>query len=285
MADGLTASSTLTMADGVYPLPGYTRRTIGSAELVARDNVFDELALAVRKHGTLYAWARGQQQSRALSGRAPVYVAAIADKSQTTVVVRHAWHGGMLAPITGDRFLRPTRAPLELMRSHMLRECGIPTPEVVAFALYPAGPALARVDVATRYVPDSFDLAVVLAGTVPDITREQAFNAIDVLLPQLARNGFIHPDLNVKNILLHRDGVKTVATVLDVDVMVWDQHLAPVTITQRNAERLLRSLIKARRQFGVSFTDSERDGFVDRALAELPDEIRARHKAAGGASH
>src|SRR5688572_10701168 len=124
---------------------------MGAYEVVATESAVDELTALVAKHGTLYAWARAQPQARALSGRAPVYVATLPDRLQTTLVVRHSWHGGLLAPITGDRFRRPTRAPVELLRSFMLRECGIPTPEVVGFALYSAGPGFARVDVATRY--------------------------------------------------------------------------------------------------------------------------------------
>lgn len=274
MGDARKTLSANTIADGVFPLPGYARRTVSSAEVVATELVIDSLATVLTQHGTLYAWARGHLQARALRGRAPVYVASIPDRTQTTVVVRHSWHGGLLAPITGDRFRRPTRAPIELLRSFMLRECGIPTPEVVAFALYKAGPGLARVDVATRYIPDSNDFAAVLANLAPEITREEAFPAVELLLRQLANNGFTHPDLNVKNILLQKQGSVVQAWVLDVDVMQWDRHTPTVSVMKMNADRLVRSLVKARRQFGLGFTDTERDAFVEQLTNEIPEDPR-----------
>jgi Lipopolysaccharide kinase (Kdo/WaaP) family len=275
MADGQGTLQANTIADGVYPLPGYARRTFAGSELVATECVLDELSAIVAQYGTLYAWARTQPQARALRGRAPVYVASIPDRQQTTVVVRHVWHGGMLAPFTRDRFRRPTRAPLELLRSHMLRECGIPTPELVGYALYNAGPGLARVDVATRYVPRSNDFAAVLANQVPDISRSEGFDALDILLLQLARNGFIHPDLNIKNILLHKKSLSTQAMVLDVDVMQWNADVPAADIMKRNAARLLRSLLKARHQFGIVFSETEREAFVHRIERIQLNELRA----------
>lgn len=287
MADGSSANSAIYPADSAYPISGYTRRRMHIAELVARNNVLDELANIIRRERTLYDWARGHQQSRALSGRAPVFVATLSDNASTTIVVRHSWHGGILAPITGDRFFKPSRAPLELMRSQMLRDCGIPTPEVVAFALYPAGMGFVRVDVATRYLPDSYDFAAVLSGLSPDVNRHEAFAAIDLLLQQLSRSGFVHPDLNIKNILLHRKEEVVVATVLDVDVLRWDQNAVSTTITQLNAERLLRSLVKARRKFGIAFTAEEQNAFVERAMRDLPETVRNRNRAhaVAGAVH
>src|SRR5688572_8126297 len=106
MADARETPLASSIADGVYPLPGYARHTAAAAEVVATEPLVGALAAIVAQHGTLYAWARGQPQPRALSGRAPVYVATIPDHSHTTIVVRHSWHGGLLAPITGDRFRR-----------------------------------------------------------------------------------------------------------------------------------------------------------------------------------
>jgi len=262
MGDHRGAPLANSIADGVYPLPGYSRKTSGKTEIVATESTIDELSAIVAKHGTLYAWARGHHQTRALTGRAPVFVASLPDQQQTTVVVRHSWHGGLLAPITGDRFRRPTRAPVELLRSFMLRECGIPAPEIIGFALYGAGPGFARVDVATRYVPESNDLAAVLANLDAFIKRDEALPAVTFLLHQLAHNGFTHPDLNVKNILLHRQNAGARAMVLDVDVVRWDRNLPATSVMNLNAQRLERSLIKARRQFGISFTETERAAFM-----------------------
>jgi 3-deoxy-D-manno-octulosonic acid kinase len=84
------------------------------------------------------------------------------------VVVRHAWHGGLLRRLTRDLFAPPTRAPGELRTSERLRAAGVRTPAVVAFARYPAPLGLRRVDVATRLVPGARDLAAVLLPAAGD---------------------------------------------------------------------------------------------------------------------
>src|SRR5919205_114439 len=95
-------------------------------------------------------------------GRGVAYAVALPDDA-TRVVVRRSRHGGVLAPITGERFLGPTRAPRELDVALRLARLGVPTPEVVAFATYPAGPLVRRADVLTREVEDAVDLASALA--------------------------------------------------------------------------------------------------------------------------
>ena len=46
-------------------------------------------------------------------------------------------HGGLFAPLTGDLFLSPTRAPYELAASLNLLSVGVPTPAILAYATYP----------------------------------------------------------------------------------------------------------------------------------------------------
>jgi hypothetical protein len=262
-----------------YPLSGYARRALTRTEVVATTTVLESVCDIVGEHGTLYSWARHQTQPRALAGRAPVYVATLSDADQSCVVVRHSWHGGLLSPITGDRFMRPTRAPLELLRSFMLRECGIATPEVLGFALYDAGPMLARVDVLTRYVDNAYDFAAVLSDFGGDISRAAAYSAIQTLLVKLASYGFTHPDLNIKNILLHTVNREIVATVLDVDVVKWDASLKPAQVMLANISRLARSMKKSRLKFGVTLPDTELNDFVARVLQASPATSMVREKS------
>jgi hypothetical protein len=183
---------------GAAPPPGYVRGRRGVAELVARADVAAAIETALATSGTLYDYAARHPAARAFQGRAPAYAAPLPGGG-LPVVVRHSWHGGLLAPLTGDRFLRPTRAGAELAAAVRLAESGVPTPELVAYVLYPAGPLLGRADVATREVPAARDLGDVLAargapaGWLP---------ALLALLDGLARAGARHPDLNVKNVLL-----------------------------------------------------------------------------------
>ena len=152
----------------------------------------------------------------------------------------------------------------------MLRSWNIPTPELIGFALYPAGAGLVRVDVATAFIPDSYDLGMVLSNMGPDISRAEALDAVIALLVQLTAHGFTHRDLNVKNILLYREHVRLIAAVLDVDVMRWSVDEAPATTMLTNVSRLARSMKKARSQFGILLAESELSAFVERALSATP---------------
>ena len=243
-------------------------RVVGSADVTGMPVVLDDLAAIVREHDTLYDWAAEQPQPRAMRGRAPVYVATL-PTCGISVVVRHGWHGGALAPLTADRFRRPTRAPVEMERSAALRAAGIPTTEVLGFARYPAIFGLCRVDVVTRYVEDAADLGMVLAGLAPFVDCESALAATQRLLVQLASHGVIHPDLNVKNILLRPTAGGVEALIIDVDVVRWNATRASNETMRANVARLTRSVRKWRTHFGCDVTDARIAAFSDAVTAEL----------------
>jgi len=206
--------------------------------------------------GTLHAWAASRPERRELRGRGAAYAVELSD-GRTDVVVRHSRHGGLLAPLTGDRFLAPTRAPRELATSLALREGSVRTPEVVATVVYPAGPLLRRADVATRLVPDARDLADVI-GSVPD---DAWVGPTAELLSALAAAGARHPDLNLKNVLLSPAG----AWVLDVDVVTLGAR--PADAARANWARLERSLLKRRRLHGLAVSDAALATLASRAVA------------------
>ena len=251
-----------------YDASGAATRT-AAATLVAVPALFEALRARLAQFGTLYAWAEQQPQPRALQGRGVVYVAELPE-CDTTVAVRHAWHGGLFAPLTGDRFLVPTRAPREAAASMMLRAHGVPTPELLGYALHPAGPGLRRVDVLTRYVPDAWDFGAVLAGLAPAPDRAQASRAVVTLLAQLAEARAVHPDLNVKNILLVRDGPgRWVAWVLDVDVVRF-RDLPPAGVLAVNVRRLERSIRKWHTRHELALDASWLAEFTRAALGAAP---------------
>lgn len=255
-------------------LPSIDSVRINAATVFASTALLPRVADLVRAHGSLYDWASSEPQPRALRGRAPVYVASLPNGGPT-VVVRHAWHGGLLAPVTQDLFRRPTRAPLELARSRELHAMAIPTTEVLGYVLYDAVFGLARVDVMTRYVPDTADLGMVLAGLAPGIERDAALVATLDLLTNLAAHRVIHPDLNVKNILLHTpEGAPARAMVIDVDVV--QLHAAsPAQAMERNVARLSRSLRKWNRQFGCDLAEPSIADFAAAAIGRTPHETSA----------
>lgn len=263
-----------TAAVGLVPQPPPAPVGWSGGDVLAHDDVRDDLLAILNNHGSVYDWAARMPQPRALRGRAPVFVAAL-PHSGHTVVVRHAWHGGLLAPLTGDRFLRPTRAPREMQIAAALLACGIPTSDICGAVRYAAGAGLVRVDVVSRYLEDSVDLGTVLTGLAPVYPLDLALAATSTLLRQLARRGIVHPDLNVKNILLRPTSGPTSpagtleALVIDVDVLVWDASWVGEVAMQRNVARLLRSMRKWRRQYSCDISDDTMAAFAAASHTQL----------------
>jgi 3-deoxy-D-manno-octulosonic acid kinase len=243
---------------------GFERVLVGKNELVAKASVAGSLADALQRAPTLYDWAAEQPQPRALRGRAPVYVAPLS--SGKTVAVRHAWHGGAVAPVTRDLWLRPSRAPHELRKSIALVNGGVPTAPILGYALYPAAFGLVRVDVVSEFVEDTFDLGAVLMGLAAGISIQQAAAATRILVATLNLQHLVHPDLNVKNILLQkrtvasgstRSSTEVHALVIDVDTMRHRPDQSQGEVSVANLERLSRSLRKWKRQTEAAFDVTE----------------------------
>ena len=205
---------------------------------------------------SLYDYAATHPNRRELRGRGVAYAVPLPD-GETRVVVRHSRHGGLLAPVTGDRFLPPTRAPHELRTALRLAEAHVPTPEVIAYATYPAGAMFRRSDVATREVVGGKDLGDVLARGGDGEARTKALRATAELLRALERAGARHPDLNVTNVLIvATDGLPPRALVLDVDRVVFGER-GDVRIGAANVRRLLRSAHKLRANGRITISDEE----------------------------
>lgn len=256
-------------------------RRVGATEVVAAppraEALAEALAAQVARHGSLYAWARSVPQSRALRGRAPVPVAPLPGTDEV-VAVRHAWHGGLLAPLTRDRFLLPSRAPRELRQSAALRAAGVPTTVVLAFARTRLPLWRCTVDVVSRYEPAARDLGEVLAGAPAaggaTFGTEEALAAAGRLLRQLTVAGVVHPDLNVKNVLLRRDAAGGCeALVIDVDVARFTPHRRPRRVLEANLGRLARSMRRQRERHGA--------GLSAAAVAAFADAVREAHADVG----
>jgi tRNA A-37 threonylcarbamoyl transferase component Bud32 len=232
---------------------GYERLLVGHAVAVARS----DFSISVRKslvgadgaRSTLLEYASKQPGARVLQGRGAAYAVAL-PQSKTRVVVRHNRHGGLFSSITGDLFFAPTRAPHELDMALELATRGVPTPEVVAFVLYPPGGVLQRADVTSIEIKGGRDLAEILLQD-GSAERAAAFAATARLIAAMTRAGATHPDLNAKNVLVTYEQ----AYVLDVDRV----ELGPssAAVTDANLARLGRSLRKWRDRFGARI--SERD--------------------------
>lgn len=245
------------------PVPnGYGRVDEPGAMIVARADVLDGVLTAYRgapRHRpTLHGFAASMAGARPLQGRETAYAISLPG-DLTPVVVRHNRHGGALRALTGDLFWSATRAPMELEASLALQSLDVPTPTVVAYAVYPAGAGFSRCDVLTEEIPESMDFGRLLLETAPsDEDRTRGWNATRRLLKRLAAAGVRHHDLNVKNILLRRadDGLFA-AYVLDVDRVEFDCSRRDAYAGNR--ARLRRSVEKWRDTRGARITDGEID--------------------------
>ena len=233
------------------PPAGFERLQLGHAIAVARSEIAASIREALQSDGptTLHEYAARHPEARPLAGRGTAYAAPL-PSSAVRVVVRHNRHGGLLAPLTGDRFLTPTRAPLELTLSLALARAGVPTPEMLAYAVYPPNALVQRSDVCSREISGGKDLAeVLLRGN--DAERAAALARAAALVSALSGAGARHHDLNAKNVLLTADR----AYVLDVDRVVMDQ--TPANALTGNLARLTRSLRKWRERFGARISEAE----------------------------
>jgi 3-deoxy-D-manno-octulosonic acid kinase len=235
--------------------PGYTALELERGTAVVLDALANPLASALRA-GSFYGYAAAQPAARVLRGRGAAYAVPLPD-GVTRVVVRRSRHGGLFAPITGDRFFGRTRAPHELDVALRLAHAGVPTPQLLAYAIYPAGPFTSRADVVTREVPDSADLVATLASRAPGSTSRPILRAVAELLAALSRAGARHPDLNMRNVLIaHANAGEIRAMALDVD-RVWFDTPGSRHVTERNVRRLARSARKVARRHDVRVEESD----------------------------
>lgn len=203
------------------------------------------------KSVTLHEWAARQTVRDEMRGRGIVYAVDLPTEPVTPIVVRRNRHGGLLGRFTGEYFRFPTRAPLELATAVRLAESGIPTPEVVAYAVYPAAGAFARSDVMTRRLPAGDDVPAIWRQRSGK-EREPVLVAMARLLRALAVAGVRHEDLNLKNIYLAGGGADVTAYLLDVDRVIFSDA---DDVADLNFARLARSIRKWRNRWGLDFDE------------------------------
>lgn len=226
----------------------------GNAHVIAHESCV-EWARTVLPEQSLYAWASKQPDALDLGGRVPAYSVLIPGQERR-VVVRHSHHGGLLGPLQGDLFFPPTRAPYELLVSHLLAGLGVRTPLVVAIAVYPVKRIFRRSDVVSLELPGR-DLGKALRDQPDADVRKGWLDSIAALIRALTSIGAWHPDLNVGNVLLVESGPSAwEAYVLDIDRLQFAPPSDP-TVRDANLDRLERSIRKLRSRFGVGFDDAE----------------------------
>ncbi len=133
-------------------------------------------------------------------------------------VFRRYRRGGLFRWLTRDRLFDERRPFAELCVTETARAAGVPTVEVLAVRVDPAGPGLWRGEIATRELPEAPDLVTWLTGDDAPTgrARRDAIVSIGRAVRRMHDAGIVHADLHVKNVLLRRDPDPT-AFVIDFD--------------------------------------------------------------------
>ena len=236
---------------------GFVEVERSGARVLCRPEARPWVEASVEDHETLHRAAARAPDTVRRRGRGTVYavparpdeIQAALDEEAGRWAVRHYRRGGVPAYLLGDRYLRVgTPRPIrELRVSEEVRRKGIPTPRVVAAAVYPAG-LFYRGDLVTRFVPDALELADVLfdpdrRGLSGTTDRREALAEAGALIRTMARSGVHHPDLNARNVLLQWSGGAPHAHLIDLDrCRVSDGPLPDAAEAMQS--RLVRSIRK-----------------------------------------
>lgn len=208
----------------------FRRQEFPRALALARDEALPWVRYVLDEGGTLHAAAGSDRDVLVLEGRKPVFV--IPEKASSGVprrtggrwaVKRYARGGRLLPVLLGDRYLGvgPPRPFREVGLSEEVRGRGVPTPKILAAAVYPRGPFY-RADLVTEWVSEAADLVETLfdtrrKGAGGAAERLDALRASGILIRDMARTGLRHGDLHAGNILLQWAGAVPRALVLDLD--------------------------------------------------------------------
>ena len=157
-------------------------------------------------------------------------------------VLRHSRRGGLLAPLTGDRYAwmgaSRVRAFAEWRLLHALTARDLPVPKPVA-ACYQRSGLVYRCDLITERIRHARPLSEALADRA---LPQEVWSEIGAVIARLHRAGADHADLNAHNVLCGF-GVPNAGSISVID---FDRGALrePGPWQRRNLARLERSLTK-----------------------------------------
>jgi hypothetical protein len=238
--------------------PDYDTWTFDRGYAASRRDVAVAVRNAVETQGSLYRWAGRESGREVFHGRGEAYGVALGG---VPAVVRHARRGGVVARLSEDWFFGPPRFLREILVARALAEAGVATPEVLAGVAYAAGLGN-RADVATARA-EGRDLAAVLFGDAPPTGpgRATLLAAVGRLVRRLHDAGYVHPDLQLRNLLVTvGEPAGPAVMLLDVDTC---RRFARTRDAKRRANlaRFYRSWEKWNRRRGPRLTAEDRAAF------------------------
>lgn len=142
-----------------------------------------------------------------LAGRKPLFELRI---DAERYVVRRFSHGGLLRWLTGARFLDAERPFRELVLADRLTRAGFQTPQVAAARARRSKAGGWRLDLVTRRVEGSANVAQALEQlgrpAVGGAARRSLLTATGDLVRRMHDAGFLHADLTTSNLLQRAPG-------------------------------------------------------------------------------
>lgn len=187
-------------------------------------------------------------------------------------------HGGVLAPITGNRFAGLERPLAELRLCAKLMERGAPI-AVPALVVGRRTGLFWQAAFATVHIEDAVDGVAYLDSKPDAASLTRTASAAGSSIRRLHDLGCCHADLHVKNLLIRETSGAVEVTIIDLDRARLEDNVGD---SRRMLEltRLHRSLIKRGYASALApdvtraFTDAYVDGDID-----LRDHLLARGKA------
>ncbi len=206
-----------------------------------------------------------QKNHPAFLGRGLTPVIPIEARKQETMVMRKCRRGGLLRFFMPDLYWGAQRLFNELRVATDAFNSGIATAPILAAVSERAAGPFYKGYLISSELPSAADLPTVLAAIATNARRD-AFTRKRALLAKVARairsmhdRGFLHGDLNLKNILIdthHEDRVY---------IVDWDKsrHKKRLSRTERrkNVLRFCRSMMKLREQ-GLALTERDQLYFL-----------------------
>jgi 3-deoxy-D-manno-octulosonic acid kinase len=241
--------------------PDYDSWSFPGGAVLAHRSVAAPVTAALAQHPTLYEWAARQPGRDIFHGRGETYGVQLGD---SRVVVRHARRGGALAGLLGDRYVGAPRFVREIGIACRLSNSGVATPRVLVGVMY-RRLLVHRADVATERV-DGTDLFTMFFGKNPPQgePRREIFRAVGTLVRKLHNAGFVHPDLQLRNVVVSplASRLSPLAWLLDVDTC---RPISPRDEQSRRANlaRFERSWDKWNALQGRHLTDDDLAAFMD----------------------
>ncbi len=197
------------------------------------------------------------------------------------VIVRRYRHGGLFAPLTGDRFLGKQRFLREFELARRAWAARVPTSRPVAVG-WRGGALSTQGFIATLEIGGTCDLLELFTKPLSESARTASALAVAKAVRALHDAGVRHADLHLKNLLVGKEdaGQGYHAWVIDLDLARQENGALSLSARIANLARLYRSVEKHRLS-GVAIGDAEVKKFCEAYFGNDARGRRALHRAVG----